>query len=83
MLFEEWNLGLHGKYHIGQARRDAAVRRDAGENPGAALLIHQAARAVERIHQDSPATVRFAHAAREKQRLGKPLRDETHRLVVR
>src|SRR6266571_8198536 len=83
MLLEKWNLSLNGEHHIGQARRNATVRCDAGENPGAAFLIHQAARAVERIHEDSPATVLCAHAAREKQRLGKPLRDETDRLVMR
>src|SRR2546422_7457605 len=39
MLLEQRDFGLHGEHHIGQARRGAAVGRDAGEDPGAALLI--------------------------------------------
>ena len=64
MLLEERDLGLHGEDDVRQARLDAAIRRDAREHPGAALLVHQAARAVERIDEQPPATITLTRTVR-------------------
>src|SRR6185295_1673117 len=66
-----------------ETRRVAAVRCDASEDPGTALLIHQAARAVDRIDDQSPATVLLGRATRQHERLGEALRNHTYRLIVR
>ena len=64
MLLEERDLGLHGEDDVRQARLGAAIRRNAREHPGAALLVHQAARAVEWIDEQPPATVTLTRAVR-------------------
>ena len=60
VLLHERNLGLHREDDVAKPSRGAAVGRDAGENPRAALLIHEAARSVDRIDEDTPSAVRLA-----------------------
>ena len=73
MLFEKWDLGLNGERDIRESRRCSTVRRHTGEHPGAALLVHQAARAVDWIDEHSPAAVTLLGA--------KSFGDHTHRFV--
>src|SRR5437667_12513467 len=47
MLFDQWDLGLDGEHDVAQPGSGTAVRRHAGKDPGAPLLIHKAPRAVE------------------------------------
>ena len=86
MLLEERNLGLHGQDDVAQARSGAPVRRDAREDPGAALLIHQAARAVDRVDQQAPAAVLFARSPPPRQHeavAGQSFGHQTERLLAR
>src|SRR5262247_3819961 len=62
MLFEQGDLRLRGEHDVGESSRGSAIRRHAGQHPGAALLIHEAARAVEGVHENAPAAIRFARA---------------------
>src|SRR5436190_142113 len=58
-------LEAHGPlWHRLAQLLDAAIRRDAREHPGAALLVHQAARAVERIDEQPPATITLTRTVR-------------------
>lgn len=63
VLFDERKLGLNGKLDIGERSSCAAIRRNACENPAAAFLIHQAARAVDGIGDDAPFGFGLACAA--------------------
>ena len=57
MLLDERDFGLHRDFDIGQRGFLAAVGRDAGENPRRAFLVHQPARAVDRVDDDAPAGI--------------------------
>ena len=50
-------------------------------SPSAALLVHQAARAVDRIDEQPPAAVLLACSAWQHERFGQSLRDHAHRLA--
>ena len=77
VLLQGRDLALHRQHDVRQPRLVAAVRRDAAQHPGAALLVHQAARAVDRVDQDPPARSRGIAAARQRQRsAGDALGDE-------
>ncbi len=52
MLLQERDLGLDGELDVRERRCRAPVRRDTGQNPGASLLIHEAAGAIDGIDQD-------------------------------
>src|SRR2546426_11448140 len=83
MLLQKWDLGLHREHDVGEARRRTAIRCDTREDPGAPLLIHEAARAVERVDEEPPATVLLTRATREHEWIGDPLGDHAHRFVAR
>jgi hypothetical protein len=84
MLLHERDLGLHSEHDVAQPRLDAAVRRHAGEDPRRPLLIHQAARPVDRIDEQPPPAFPLVRAARQHEPLGgKSLRDEHQRLGAR
>src|SRR5215471_10641741 len=53
MLFYQRNLGLNCEFDVFQVRIGAPVWRDPGQNPGAALLVHQSPRSVNRINYDA------------------------------
>src|SRR5213594_3054689 len=81
MLLDQRNLGLHGEHDVTQARLGTAVRRDSGENPGAALLIHQSARAVDRVDQQPPAAILLPRPARQDEDVaGESFGHQTQRL---
>src|ERR1043166_8426461 len=65
VLLEERNLGLHGQLDVGERGLRPAVRSDAGQNPAAALLVHQPARAVYRVNDDAPQGVFLRRPARQ------------------
>ncbi len=54
VLFHERDLRLHPEDDIPQRRGRPAIGRHAREHPCAALLIHQAARAVDGVDDDPP-----------------------------
>jgi hypothetical protein len=54
MLFDQWEFGLNRQLNITERGIISAVGRDTGQNPAAALLIHQPASAVNRIYDDTP-----------------------------
>ena len=84
MLFDEGNLRLHGEDGIAQAGVGAAVRRYTGENPGAALLIHESARAVDRVHQQAPAAIPLPRPTRQHEAIaGESLGHQAQRLLAR
>ena len=64
VLLHERDLGLHGEHEIGQARV-RNVGRDAGEDPRAALLVHEPTRAVDRIDDEDVARLALVAAARQ------------------
>jgi 23S rRNA (uracil1939-C5)-methyltransferase len=66
VLFHERDLRLHGQHEIRKACV-RNVRRDAGEHPRAALLVHEPARAVDRIDDEKVARRSFLAAARQDQ----------------
>ena len=70
VLLDERDLGLHRELDVGQRASAPGPRRDAGENPGRALLVHQAARAVDRIDDDRQRDVR----SRSRRRAARPRR---------
>ena len=53
MLLDERNLRLHREFDICQ-RAGARTARDPGQDPGWTFLVHHAARAVDRVHDDDP-----------------------------
>src|ERR1044072_8406979 len=57
MRLEPPDLRLDGERDIGQAGRGTTVWRKSGQNPGAALLVHQATRAVDGIDDHAPGGV--------------------------
>src|ERR1044072_3999673 len=57
MRLEPPDLRLDGERDIGQAGRGTTVWRKSGQNPGAALLVHQATRAVDGIDDHAPGAV--------------------------
>src|SRR5262245_21567513 len=84
MLFENWNLGLRGDDDVSHARGSALVRRNAGENPRTALLIHDFACAVDGVDEQTPTTIRVGRTVRENQRAARQaFGDETERLTLR
>ena len=50
MLLGERNLRLNRQHDVAQVGRVAAIGRHAGQDPRASLLVHETARAVDRIH---------------------------------
>ena len=54
VLLHQRNLRLHRQHDVPQRRGRPAIGRHAGEHPRAALLVHQAARAVDRVDDDPP-----------------------------
>ena len=84
MLLHERDLGLHREHDVAQSRLGAAIRRDAGEDPRRPLLVHQPARAVDRIDEDPPPALVVARAARQHEpRRRQPFGDEHERHVAR
>ncbi len=73
----------NAEHDVGQARGRSFVRRDARQYPGAALLVHEAACAIEWVDQQSPAAILLSGAARKHERLGEAFRDEANGLVAR
>src|SRR5690242_20785137 len=67
MLLDQRNLRLHRQLDIAQAGLWAAIGRDASEDPRAPLLEHQAARAVNRVHQDAHLSLIRADTLRQRQ----------------
>jgi hypothetical protein len=65
MLLDQRDLRLHSQFDVLQIGFSSAIRRDAGQDPSAAFLIHQAARAVYRIYNHAPHGVRFRRASRQ------------------
>ena len=63
MLLDQWHLGLDGKGDVLQRCRRASIERDPGQNPGAALLIHETARTVDRVDDHAPDGIRLVGAA--------------------
>ena len=59
VLLDERYLGLNRQLNIAQICLSPAIWRHAGQHPGAAFLIHQAARAIDRIDNDSPDCIFF------------------------
>ena len=51
VLLDQRDLGLHGDADVRQRLAAAAVGRDPGQDPGGPLLVHEAARAVDRIDE--------------------------------
>ena len=84
MLLDERDFGLHGERDVAQAGGGAAIGRHAGENPGAALLKHQSAGAVDRVDQQAPTAIVLDGSPRQHQRVSRePLADEIQRLLAR
>ena len=65
VLFEERDLGLHGKRDVLEICFAPAVGRHTRQDPGASFLVHQAACAVYGIHDHAPHRVRLRCAARQ------------------
>ena len=65
MLLYERQLCLYRKLYVFQARGLTTVAGDSSQDPGAAFLIHQAARPINRICKDAPDSIRFVCAARQ------------------
>src|SRR6185295_712094 len=65
MLLDPWDLRLNRDDNILQRRLRSAIRRNAGQYPGTAFLIHQAAGSIDGVHDDAPFGGRFAAAWRE------------------
>src|SRR5687767_7354925 len=65
VLFDKRDLCLHCELDIVQARTWTTIRSYTGEYPTTAFLIHQTPRAVDRIDNDSPNSVRFRRATRQ------------------
>src|SRR5262249_16960804 len=65
VLLEEWNLGLHREHDLRQTGCRPVVWRHAGQHPRAAFLIHEPARAVERIDEQPPAAVSLTRSPRQ------------------
>src|SRR5215218_9618190 len=65
MLFDERNLRLHREDDVAQPGLRAAIRRETGEDPRRSLLVHQAARPVDRIDEQTPPAVALCGAARQ------------------
>ena len=77
VLLDEGYLGLHGQLYVGETSAGAAVARDARQYPPAPLLVHQPARAVYRVDDDTPDCVRTGRAARQHDLArGQPLPDQ-------
>ncbi len=80
VLLHERQFRLHGEHDVRQ--RGVGARRHGGQDPRGPLLIHQAARAVDRIDDDRPLDARDVGASRQhdfpaRQALG----DESHGCV--
>ena len=65
VLFNERNLRLDGQFDIGEGRAFPTIRGNARQNPATALLIHQAACAIDRIGDHAPDRILFPCAARQ------------------
>ena len=84
VLLEERDLGLHGEHDVAQRSLRFTMRRDPCENPSAALLVHEAARAVDRIDDHAPAAILLAGAGGEEEAPRRqPFRNQPERFVVR
>jgi hypothetical protein len=64
VLLDEGDLRLHRQLDVGQ-RAQARTRRHARQDPPRAFLIHQPARAVDRIDDDHPAHRRSRRVPRD------------------
>src|SRR5215211_1462130 len=65
MLFDQRYLGLHRKLDVAQISTWTTIGRHTREYPAAAFLVHQTARAVDRIDDDSPHDIRFSGPTRQ------------------
>ncbi len=89
VLLDQRNLGLHRQLDVGERGvAPGALRaegRDAGQHPGGALLVHEAARAVDRIDEDDDLDVLGSRPFRQHAPavLPQPLGDEEQRPVPR
>jgi hypothetical protein len=83
VLLDQRNLGLHCQLDVRQ-RTWRGTRSDAGQDPCRAFLIHQPARAVDRIDDDHPPRRGAIRPVRHHDlTVLQPLGDEHHRRVVR
>jgi hypothetical protein len=84
MLLEQRNLGLHRKHDVAQPGSSPMVRGDARENPRGTLLVHETACAVDRVHEQSPPTLRVGRPFRKREAIGwQTLRNEHQRFLAR
>src|SRR5687767_2947781 len=84
VLLRERYFCLDGELDVIQPRIRTTIWCDAGEYPTAALLIHQATRSVDRIHNDAPNSIRLLRPARQNDlAVFQPLGDEHQRRVWR
>ena len=65
MLLHERHLGLDRRHHVAQAGARAAVRGHPGQDPGAPLLVHEAAGPVDRVHEDAQRGLRLGAPRRQ------------------
>ena len=65
VLFDERDFSLDSDFNIGQRGFLAEVRRNAGEDPTGAFLIHEAAGAVDWVDDDAPAGIVLVGASRQ------------------
>ena len=83
MLLDERNLGLHRQFDICQ-RAGARTARHPGQDPGRTFLVHHAARAVDRVHDDDPSRSLSVGAFRHDDLAARqPLGHQQHRLLPR
>src|SRR5678809_329782 len=82
VLFDQWYLGLDCEFDVGEVGLLAVIARDAGQDPGAAFLIHETARAVDWIDNDAQHGFAFGCVARQDDlSVRQAFRDEHDRIL--
>lgn len=66
--FAGGKLGHHRYFNIAQARFRAFVGCDTRQRPGSPLVVHNSARAVDRVHNHADMGVFFSRSVRENNR---------------
>ena len=79
-LFARGNLRHRGDEDVGESGCGSALRGDPAERPRAALIIHDPARAIDRVEQTFPLRVGHASSSRKALRLVRTFHDDFDRL---
>src|SRR5262249_50060670 len=65
VLLDERNFSLHRNFNIGERSGMTAVGCDTGKNPPWALLVHEAASAIDRVDNNPPPRIALFRAIRQ------------------